>query len=34
MKDFHKLNVWDRAHKFTLKIYRITKAFPKDEYMD
>ena len=31
MKDFHKLNVWERAHKLTLTIYRVTKTFPKDE---
>jgi len=31
MKDFHKLNVWERAHKLTLKIYTITQGFPKAE---
>jgi len=31
MKDFHKLNVWERAHKLTLKIYSITQGFPKAE---
>ncbi len=31
MKDFHKLKVWERAHKFTLSIYLKTKQYPKDE---
>ena len=31
MKDFRKLNVWEKSHKLTLKIYKVTKSFPKDE---
>ena len=31
MKDFHKLKVWERAHKLTLSIYLKTKQYPKDE---
>jgi four helix bundle protein len=31
MKDFHKLKVWEKAHKLTLSIYLLTKDFPKDE---
>ena len=31
MKDFHKLNVWEKAHKLALSIYLLTKKFPKDE---
>jgi four helix bundle protein len=31
MKDFHKLKVWERSHRFTLSIYLHTKDFPKDE---
>ncbi len=31
MQDFHKLKVWEKAHIVTLKIYTITKPFPKDE---
>ncbi len=31
MKDFHKMKVWEKAHAFTLSIYKITKDFPKDE---
>ena len=31
MRDFRKIQVWERAHHFTLKIYKITSPFPKDE---
>lgn len=31
MRDFRKLIVWERAHHFTLQVYRITKIFPSDE---
>ena len=31
MRDFRKLKVWERAHHFTLQVYRITKVFPSDE---
>jgi four helix bundle protein len=31
MRDFRKLKVMERAHHFTLQIYRITKVFPSDE---
>jgi len=31
MRDFRKLKVWEKAHHFTLQIYRITKNFPSDE---
>lgn len=31
MRDFRKLAVWEKAHKLTLEIYRVTKAFPDDE---
>lgn len=31
MKDFRKLNVWQRAHHLTLEVYRLTKKFPKEE---
>ncbi len=31
MRDFHNYKVWEKAHKFALSIYRITKPFPKDE---
>jgi len=31
MRDFRKIQVWERAHHFTLQIYKITSSFPKDE---
>jgi len=31
MKDFRKLNVWQKAHRLTLRIYRNTQRFPADE---
>jgi four helix bundle protein len=31
LKDFHNLKVWERAHKITLRLYMVTKSFPKDE---
>ncbi len=31
MRDFRKLNVWDKAHRLTLAVYKITKDFPRDE---
>jgi four helix bundle protein len=31
MRDFRKIQVWERAHLFTLKIYKTTYSFPKDE---
>ncbi len=31
MKDFRDLRVWERSHKLTLDIYRITASFPKHE---
>ncbi|MDY0221448.1 MAG: four helix bundle protein [Desulfobacterium sp.] len=31
MKDFRKLKVWEKAHDFTLQVYRVTKNFPSDE---
>lgn len=30
-KSFRDLIVWQKAHAFTLSIYRITNAFPADE---
>jgi four helix bundle protein len=30
-KDFRDLIAWRKAHEFTLAIYRLTKAFPKEE---
>ena len=31
IRDFKKLNVWEKVHHFTLRVYRITKNFPSDE---
>lgn len=31
VKRFEDLRVWQVSHKLTLEIYRITKAFPKEE---
>jgi four helix bundle protein len=31
MKDYRRLVVWEKAHKLTLFIYNITRAFPKEE---
>ncbi len=31
MQDFRNLLVWQKAHAFTLSVYRFTKLFPDDE---
>jgi len=31
MRDFKELKVWQKAHQFTLDVYRHTKGFPPDE---
>ena len=31
MKDFRKLKVWQKAHRLTLKVYEITRKFPREE---
>lgn len=31
MRDFKKFEVWQLSHLLTLKIYRVTKEFPKEE---
>ncbi len=31
MRDFAKLEIWKRSHLLTIKIYQITKQFPKEE---
>jgi len=31
MQDYRKLKVWEKAHSFTLSIYKITLGFPKTE---
>lgn len=31
MQNYKDLKVWEKAHCFTLKVYEITKNFPKEE---
>jgi four helix bundle protein len=31
MKDFRELQVWQRAHRLTLVVYRVSATFPRDE---
>ena len=31
MRDFRKLQVWERSHELTLKIYELTSQFPREE---
>lgn len=31
MKDYKKLNVWHKSHDTVLKIYKVSKRFPKEE---
>jgi four helix bundle protein len=31
VRDFRKLQVWEKAHELTLAVYRSTSGFPKDE---
>lgn len=31
MRDFKKYDIWQLSHKFTLEIYKISSAFPKEE---
>ena len=31
MKDFRKLEVWEKSHRLTLEVYKATATFPKDE---
>lgn len=31
MRDFTKLVIWQKSHLLTLKVYKVTKHFPKDE---
>jgi four helix bundle protein len=31
MREFSKLSVWQKSHELTLKIYTLTKSFPKEE---
>ena len=31
MRDFRELKVWEKAHALTLKLYTLTRTFPRDE---
>ncbi len=31
MRDFKKIQVWEKAHRLTLRLYTITALFPKEE---
>jgi len=31
MRDFRQLKVWEKAHKLTIEIYKITARFPREE---
>jgi len=31
VKNFRELQVWEKAHRFTLDLYEKTKSFPSDE---
>lgn len=31
MKDFHQLQVWQKAHELTLIVYQVTRTFPREE---
>lgn len=32
MRDFHKLQVWQKAHELVLAVYKATALFPKPEF--
>jgi four helix bundle protein len=31
MQNYKELKVWEKAHQFTIKIYEVTKVFPREE---
>ena len=31
MRNFETLNFWQKSHLFTIKIYKLTQSFPKEE---
>lgn len=31
MQNYKDLKVWEKGHLFTLKVYDVTKLFPKEE---
>jgi four helix bundle protein len=31
MRDFQQLEIWQKSHQLTLRVYAITQSFPKEE---
>lgn len=31
MRDFKNLSVWQKSHRLTLEVYRLSQVFPRDE---
>jgi four helix bundle protein len=31
LRNFKELKVWEKAHRLTLEVYKVTSSFPKDE---
>lgn len=31
MRDFRKIQVWQKSHELTLRVYKITSSFPKEK---
>ena len=31
MQDYRRLKVWQKAHEFVLKVYKVTSPFPREE---
>ena len=31
MQNYKRLKVWEKAHRFTVEVYRVTREFPKPE---
>ena len=31
MRDFLQLEIWQRSHQLTLRVYTLTQSFPKEE---
>lgn len=32
MRDYQQLEIWQRSHKLTLKVYTVTQSFPREEF--
>ena len=31
MQNFRRISIWEKGHAFTLKIYKLSQSFPKEE---